>query len=99
MEITTGYAGSFPTMAEQSMSFTGKGLPVKPTNYSNKGQRKMAKPNHKTKAGRPRLYEFPTVRIMVTIPASDKKDVQDYARAKMVAALINQSREQKSERT
>lgn len=49
----------------------------------------------KSKAGRPRLYDFPTSRIMVTIPTSDKIDVQNYARQKMVDALIGQKSKSK----
>ena len=47
----------------------------------------------KSKAGRPRLYKFDTIRIMVTIPAKDKKEVQEFARRKMIDALIEQDKE------
>ena len=46
----------------------------------------------KTKAGRPRLYNFPTTRLMVTVPTKDAKAVREYARKKMVESLIDQEK-------
>ena len=47
----------------------------------------------KTKPGRPRLYQFPTTRIMVTVPQARARELKSIALEMMRQALIEQEPE------